>query len=73
MDIYVCYFDSREEAHEEVRRRKSEAVENGMVVYCEKTGYGNWKVYSTPADIMVDGLADGPSRLPFRQASWTKR
>lgn len=76
--IATAYFDSREEALQEVRRRKAEPNDDNILVRYERTGYGNWRVYSVPADFVVDSIADGPSpisRLPsFRpQASdWAK-
>ena len=64
-----AFFDSREEALEEVRKRKSEPREDNVLVFFERTAYGNWQVYSIPADFMVDSLADGASsRLNF---SWS--
>ena len=73
-----AFFDSREEALEEVRKRKSEPREDNVLVFFERTAYGNWQVYSIPADFMVDSLADGPvpgstfPGLPFQKERWAR-
>ena len=74
-----AYFDTEEEARAEARRRKSKPVDEYMIVRCERTGYGNWRVRSIPADLMLDMLALAPAvdtpifGLRSRTADWKDR
>ena len=54
------FFATREEALQEVRRRKIEATENNLFVRCERTPYGTWRVSALPMEFLVDNLANGP-------------
>lgn len=78
MTIAIAHFDTREEALKEVRKRKTKPSEEQMLVRYERTGYGNWRVYSVPADFVVDSIADGPSpalTLPgfqLQKSEWSK-
>ena len=71
------YFDTEKEARKEVVNRKTLCDEMTLVRY-ERTGYGNWRVYSVPADMMVNMIADGPSvdldflRASHKKSSWVK-
>ena len=56
-----AYYDTQEEALEEVRRRRSSVGDDALLTRCERTGYGNWRVVSVPAEFVVDTVADGPS------------
>lgn len=56
-----AYFDTEEEALEEVRRRRSDIRDDALLTRCERTGYGTWRVVSVPAEFVVDTIADGPS------------
>ena len=73
-----AYFDTQEEALKEVQGRRAELRDEGMLVRYEKTGYDNWRVYSFPADVMVDCAVDGlwPTGLlphsPDRNRGWVK-
>ncbi len=49
-----AHFGAEEEARAEARRRKSQPVDEYMIVRCERTGYGNWRVRSIPADLALD-------------------
>lgn len=55
-----AYFDTQEEALKEVQERRVELGDENLLIRCEKTGYNNWRVYSFPADVIVDSIADGP-------------
>ena len=78
MEVTDAYFDTQEEAFREVHRRKASLDDEHMIVQLEKTGYGNWRVYSVLADVMMDAIADGPSPLPavggfhHRKARWAR-
>ena len=61
-----AYFDTREEAFEEASRRRSSSADPEMIVRCEPTAYGTWRVHSVPADMFLDFVIDGPSAYPFR-------
>ena len=54
-----AYFDTQEEALREVQERRAELHGDNVLVRCEKSGYDNWRVYSFPADVMVDSFVDG--------------
>ena len=56
-----AYYDTQEEAFEEVRRRRAAVSDDAMLIRCERTGYGNWRVVSVPAEFVVDSVADGPA------------
>lgn len=52
-----AYFRTKAQALEEIkRRRKTHGGE--MITRCEETPYGEYRVYSIPADIFVDDLTD---------------
>lgn len=74
-----AYYETQEEALEEVRRRRSSGGDDAMLVRCERTGYGNWRVVSIPAEFVVDTVADGPSLdltdfgFRPRRSSWAGR
>lgn len=74
-----AYFDTEEEARAEARRRKSQPVDEYMVVRCERTGYGNWRVRSIPADLVLDMFDLAPAMgtpifgLHSRSANWKDR
>ncbi len=59
MDLSDAYFDTREAAFQETHRRKTSLGDENIITFCEPTVYGNWRVYSVFADVMVDALADG--------------
>ncbi len=63
MTIAAAYFETKDEALQEVRKRKSRSSDTAMLVRCEQTGYGTWRVLSVPADFVIDSMADGP--VPF--------
>ena len=73
-----AYFETREQALDEVRRRKAGLGDEKMIVGYEKTGYGNWRVYSISAEFEVDMLANGPAvhapRFGFRarKSAWAE-
>ena len=60
-----AYFDTQAEAFEEVSRRRSSPTDPEMIVRCEPTAYGTWRVYSIPADVYLDFVIDGPSVHPL--------
>lgn len=74
-----AYFDTEAEARAEARRRKSQPVDEYMIVRCERTGYGNWRVRSIPADLMLDMFDLAPALdtpifgLRSRTADWKNR
>ena len=83
MTMTDAWFETREEALEEVRRRKAELGDEMMLVNYEKTGYGTWRVYSVSAELMVDMIADGlasytprlvapPFGFRARKSAWTE-
>ncbi|MDE0703187.1 MAG: hypothetical protein OXH59_05630 [Rhodospirillaceae bacterium] len=77
MDLSDAYFDTREEAFQEAHRRKTSLGEENVITFYERTAYGNWRVYSVFADVMVDALADGPVPSPHvglhrRNIAWAK-
>lgn len=78
MTTAVAYFETREKALKEVRKRRSESSDENMLIRFEQTTYGNWKVYSFPADFLVDMNADGPSpslmlpSLRLHKPEWPK-
>ena len=54
-DVYCKTFD---EAVREMGRRKRDAHAHGMIVSFEESPYGGYRVYSVPADTVVDDLVD---------------
>ncbi len=44
----------------EASRRKSDPSHKDMVVRVEKSGYGGYRVRSTPSDLYIDQLTDSP-------------
>ena len=54
------FFATREEALQEVRKRKTEATENNLFIRCERTHYGTWRVSALPIDFLVENLANVP-------------
>lgn len=77
--MIVAYFDTEEEARAEARRRKSQPDDEYMIVRCERTGYGNWRVRSIPADLALDMFDLAPAMgapifgLRSRAAAWKDR
>lgn len=72
-----AYFDSRAEALQELQRRKLNPTDDHVIVRCERTGYGNWRVCSIFADFAIDTLTDGPAPvsglgLLQRKAAWAE-
>ena len=57
----TSYFSTQQEALEEANRLKSEIRDEPIIVRCGQTGYGTWKVWSVPAELAVETLAEGPS------------
>ena len=68
-----AFFDTEEEALREVRRRKSSPEAGGMIVRREKSGYGNWRVSSISAELMVDFMIDGPYMGWRRKSAWADK
>lgn len=74
-----AYFDTEEEARKEMRRRRSQPTDEPMLVRCERTGYGTWRVYSMPVELLVDFLLDMPlagtvnSRFGLPGTDWGDR
>lgn len=74
-----AYFDTEDEARKEVHRRKLQPTNEPMLVRCERTGYGSWRVYSMPAELLVDILLDMPlagavsSRFGLPKTDWGNR
>ena len=52
-----AYFKTKIQALEEIKRRRT-AYGGEMITRCEETPYGEYRVYSVPADIFVDDLTD---------------
>lgn len=52
------YCRSLDEAMKETARRKRDAPAAGVIVSFEKSPYGGYRVYSVPADTVVDDLVD---------------
>jgi hypothetical protein len=48
------------EALVEAQRRKSDPTGKDMVIRVEPSRYGGFRVRSTPSDLYVDQLTDGP-------------
>ena len=59
MRLIDSYFDTQEDATQEVARMKADVQDGTMIIKCERTGYGNWRVYVVLADVMVDSIFDG--------------
>ena len=55
MTLKPAYFDSLDEARKEVKRRRAEE-EGNVVVKCERSPYGGYRVYSVLVANYVDGL-----------------
>ena len=78
MTMTDAWFETREQALDEVRRRKAGLADEKMIVGYEKTGYGNWRVYSVSAEFMADMLANGPAvhappfGAPARKSVWAE-
>lgn len=77
MKLIDSYFDTREEAIREMAREKTDAQDETIIIKCEKTSYGNWRVYAILADIMVDSIPDGYGsslRLGFhrQKSAWAE-
>ena len=78
MSLIDSYFDAQEDAIQEVARMKADVQDGAMIIKCERTGYGNWRVYVVLADVMVDSISDGPishsPHLGFHhgKSAWTK-
>ena len=54
-DVYCKTLD---EAIKESARRKRDAKVAGVITRFEKSPYGGYRVYSLPADTLVDDLVD---------------
>ena len=54
-DVFCNTFD---EAVAEIGRRKRDADADGVVTSFEESPYGGYRVYSVPADDIVDNLVD---------------
>ena len=69
-----AYFDTEDEARKEMHRRKLQPMDEPMLVRCERTGYGNWRVYSMPADLLDAPLAGALSgRFGLPKTDWGDR
>ncbi len=51
------YCKTRGEARKEMERRRA-ADSEGVIVKCDKSPYGGFRVYSIPVDSYVDDLLD---------------
>lgn len=61
-----AFCDTLDEAAEEVGRRKRDTTEaESVVTTFEESPYGGYRVYSIPAELVVDQLLDQQSG-PFR-------
>ena len=62
--IVDSYTQTREEADEEVRRRRQDPAFTGYITKVEDSPYGGFRVHSVSAEWIVDGLVNGPAVLP---------
>lgn len=62
--IADSYAQTREEADEEVRRRRRDPAFAGYITKVETSPYGGFRVRSVSAEWIVDGLIDGPAVMP---------
>ncbi len=69
-DMYCRTLD---EAFKEVARRKRDAGADGVITRFEESPYGGYRVYSLPADVLVDDLVDPIINMPDIRGSRRKR
>jgi hypothetical protein len=63
MPALDTFHDTIGEAYTEATRRKSDPAYGDMVIRVEPSGYGGFRVRSTPSDLYIDQLIDGPSLI----------
>ncbi len=54
------FHETMREAYIEANRRKSDPTFKDMIVRVEPSRYGGFRVRSTPSDLYIDQLTDGP-------------
>lgn len=67
-DMYCKTID---EAFKEIARRKRDA--DGVITRFEESPYGGYRVYSLPADVLVDDLVDPIVNMPDIRGPRRKR
>ncbi len=60
MPALDSFHNTMAEALAEAQRRKSEPSGKDMVIRVEPSRYGGFRVRSTPSDLYIDQLTDGP-------------